>query len=783
MATIFEGKYDGNGGNEQRVFIKDARIGWKAIMADPNRHLSVGFTQYDYLETLGGRLGGQARRVLDNYVDKWDCTKEDHVNYEEAVTREVDRAHWRRYYKRQAVYDLCQVQAGAGVAVPTRPDELDDAIEEPPELDEFLSIIQETFQAASAVYLEDLNAFKPFPRETLLKLADRFDEVAIPLLTAGLMTSRGLALTLRQHLPIHIRKATLLAMKAEDKKRIRRGDALINKDELMKMAQAEEGFLLEFEAEMRAAGQVPDPRPVEEGAIEPPLAARPHRQMADRLGPQIAQELRDVLGMVPAALRDRVGTPPTRDIRERLGTRIEGTPLPDTRSCHQCGRVGHLARNCSAKPTTGAILPNNRADPLAAHKTAGHTCESCGKPGHTTAQCWTAHPELVPEALAKKRQQAMSASARKKRRAADHISPGYRFQGMALTYQRPALAMAQRRSTRVPQPTVAVQEAQPVKRRVKFTIPTPQTTLNRLTTPTPSVLPPLLPSPTTKSTGEEATDTAHLPQTFPHGLPPSSLEPGTTDQQYPPTPLFPEPPLGDGESPAMETPLQTVVHLRHATANLQHLIADLSASLWAKATDQERRFPFLPQTETEQLPPVIPVADRHTTHYTPVFLYTENGALDANGYVPRETIIDTGASKVMFSKSFANAMGLDLNDLNDGAKFVTASGAVEHPLGSTKSKVMFTLARGTEQECKAAIYVTIVDTSAYDALLGMEFITAMGGAYDTWTELFKYRWLGADGAIHNHELSAPCHTKTPPMMAWRTHQQLGGTSGCPRGPR
>ena len=106
----------------------------------------------------------------------------------------------------------------------------------------------------------------------------------------------------------------------------------------------------------------------------------------------------------------------------------------------------------------------------------------------------------------------------------------------------------------------------------------------------------------------------------------------------------------------METPLQTVVHLRHATANLQHMIADLSASLWAKATDQERRFPFLHQTETEQLPPVIPVADRNTTHYTPVFLYTENGALDANGYVPRETIIDTGASKVMFSKSFANAM-------------------------------------------------------------------------------------------------------------------------------
>ena len=168
-----------------------------------------------------------------------------------------------------------------------------------------------------------------------------------------------------------------------------------------------------------------------------------------------------------------------------------------------------------------------------------------------------------------------------------------------------------------------------------------------------------------KAAGEEATYTAHLSKNFPHGLLLTSLEPGTTDQQYPLT-----------------------------------------------------------------------------------------------------TIIDTGASKVMISKSFATAMGLDLNNLNDRAEFVMDSGVVEHSLGSTKAKVMFTLSRGTANECKAAINATIVDTSAYDAVLGMEFITAMGGAYDTWTELFKYRWLGADGAIHSHEISAPCHTKTPPIIAY-----------------
>ena len=66
---------------------------------------------------------------------------------------------------------------------------------EPPDLDEFLKIIQETFQAASAVYSEDLRNFKPIPRKILLKLADRFDEVALQLLIAGLTTTRDLALT------------------------------------------------------------------------------------------------------------------------------------------------------------------------------------------------------------------------------------------------------------------------------------------------------------------------------------------------------------------------------------------------------------------------------------------------------------------------------------------------------------------------------------------------------------------------------------------------------------
>ena len=70
-----------------------------------------------------------------------------------------------------------------------------------------------------------------------------------------------------------------------------------------------------------------------------------------------------------------------------------------------------------------------------------------------------------------------------------------------------------------------------------------------------------------------------LPQSFVHGLPASSLEPGTSDQQYPPSQLFPEPPMGGNQELLMETPLQAVAHLKDAIRNLQQLVGELAASL------------------------------------------------------------------------------------------------------------------------------------------------------------------------------------------------------------
>lgn len=163
---------------------------------------------------------------------------------------------------------------------------------------------------------------------------------------------------------------------------------------------------------------------------------------------------------------------------------------------------------------------------------------------------------------------------------------------------------------------------------------------------------------------------------------------------------------------------------------------------------------------------VVPKANWPSTHYTPIYLHNIHGVLDVEGYVPKETILDTRATQVMLSKAYATAMHVYFRNLNPGTEFVTAGGAVEMLLGVCKNKVKFTLARGTPNMCTVEVYVTVVDTTAYDALLGMEFLSAVDVSYDTYTKMFKYRWTSPDGLLHNHEVSAPCHVSSPPLIAY-----------------
>ena len=76
-----------------------------------------------------------------------------------------------------ALENLATVHMVVPVPNSTRPDLMEEPIEEPADLEEFLAKIQITIQSDSASFFEDLKAFRPQPRESLVKLADRFDEV------------------------------------------------------------------------------------------------------------------------------------------------------------------------------------------------------------------------------------------------------------------------------------------------------------------------------------------------------------------------------------------------------------------------------------------------------------------------------------------------------------------------------------------------------------------------------------------------------------------------------
>ena len=166
-------------------------------------------------------------------------------------------------------------------------------------------------------------------------------------------------------------------------------------------------------------------------------------------------------------------------------------------------------------------------------------------------------------------------------KAATHMSPDYHYQAMALTFRRPSNAMMQR-TPRAQQPSRRAAEAasQAPAKRVHFAplvgdvaaapILEPIQTDPLLATHDDAIYPDVPGVP------DEYDYKERLPQSFPHGMPPSSLEPGTTDQQYPPAYLFPDPPVGDGPELLLETPLQAVSHLQDAVKNVQELTGELA---------------------------------------------------------------------------------------------------------------------------------------------------------------------------------------------------------------
>ena len=124
-------------------------------------------------------------------------------------------------------------------------------------------------------------------------------------------------------------------------------------------------------------------------------------------------------------------------------------------------------------------------------------------------------------------------------------------------------AVASRRSTRVSVPTTSAREATPTFRRVRFNL---------------SVVPSSTP-PTEELEDDDIVEAAHLPQTFQHAFPASSLEPETTNMIFPPNHTFSDPLFVGGYPVQGQTPPQDTTRLQNSINDNEQLLAKLKAPI------------------------------------------------------------------------------------------------------------------------------------------------------------------------------------------------------------
>ena len=204
-------------------------------------------------------------------------------------------------------------------------------------------------------------------------------------MNAHLITERDLALVLRKHIPVFLRKKTFAKMETQNDKGRIRGKEPSTRQEMIAIAREVEMNIIAHEAEMRKCGESPPPRSTDpcsydahahvNGALEVVVDARPKRAMAYRLGERV-------------------------QLKDRMGSRVVDPSIRDNRRCHRCQQEGHIARNYPNPREADPGPPaSTKVNPLAAHRTKDVMCSGCKKEGHTLAQCWKEHPEQVPESI------------------------------------------------------------------------------------------------------------------------------------------------------------------------------------------------------------------------------------------------------------------------------------------------------------------------------------------------------------------------------------------------
>ena len=151
---------------------------------DASKHVIKGYMQYDCIHLLRAKMEGPEHLVLENYVEHWDHTNPFNVNVVPADAQELQHVPWRRYYKALAVYTMRLTNITNLGAALAAPNSIVAPILKPPELKGYLTVVDTTFQAAQATYLQDVKEFKAMPRDSLMQMVDRYDELAMSLLGA-----------------------------------------------------------------------------------------------------------------------------------------------------------------------------------------------------------------------------------------------------------------------------------------------------------------------------------------------------------------------------------------------------------------------------------------------------------------------------------------------------------------------------------------------------------------------------------------------------------------------
>ena len=98
-------------------------------------------------------------------MDTRDYQNFDNPCFNRATQREEERDVWRQYYNDCAVYTMLRTNQPNPGPWPKYPDTWEEPIYEPPELEEFFHLLETTFKAAQASFLDKLHNFVTIPDE------------------------------------------------------------------------------------------------------------------------------------------------------------------------------------------------------------------------------------------------------------------------------------------------------------------------------------------------------------------------------------------------------------------------------------------------------------------------------------------------------------------------------------------------------------------------------------------------------------------------------------------